>query len=145
MAMKDRDDAESQGTKSPGVGEEQRLSLSAGKATPSSTPGDTPPAPSLPGPSEHAPAPWRIEGEFDVEVSITILDAEDNVVFELESRSPDGWDEPTIASAQLMTAAPELLAALRLVEKWGFLGKFPGDEETWKSVVYAIAKAEGRS
>jgi hypothetical protein len=57
----------------------------------------------------HAPGPWTINGEFDAEVSVEILDADGNVVFDLEPQSPDGWDEPSIANAKLAVAAPDLL------------------------------------
>jgi hypothetical protein len=89
----------------------------------------------------HAPGPWRIEGQFDAEVSIEILDADGNVVFDLEPQSPDGWDEQSIRNAKLAVTAPELLEALKRARD----GLSFDGQRYLAAIDAAIAKADGRS
>jgi hypothetical protein len=62
----------------------------------------------------HTPGPWRIEGQFDAEVSIEIRSATDVTICELEPFI-ENWEVEDIANARLIAAAPELLQNLRRV------------------------------
>jgi hypothetical protein len=94
----------------------------------------------------HTPGPWTLTREqWD-----TMGDAP-----RLFVRAHQGGTHPLIVhlderdegNANLITAAPELLAALKAMAKWGDEMCFPmggKDDGPWESVDAAIAKAEGR-
>jgi len=62
------------------------------------------------GPASGFPAPWRIEGNFDAEVSVVIYSDDNECVCEIEPFLEE-WTEAEIARVRLIAAAPELLDA----------------------------------
>jgi hypothetical protein len=107
-------------------------------------------------------APWRIEGEFDADASVEIIDAVDWPICEIDPFDGD-WTEAEIAGVRAMAAAPELLAALKgmvadaeVVARRSYHvegGAFEEEYEeadydgfhSWRIARAAIAKAEGRA
>ena len=66
--------------------------------------------------AKHTPGPWRIDGQFDAEVSVEIFSGE-ILVCEIGPFLED-WHETEIANTRLMAAAPDLLDALRVAESF---------------------------
>jgi hypothetical protein len=56
-------------------------------------------------------APWRVEGKFDAEVGVTIVNADGSDVCEFYPET-GAWSREEIVSARAMAAAPEMLRAL---------------------------------
>lgn len=105
------------------------------------------------------PGPWRIEGQFDAEVSVEIMSADDCQVCEIAPFQED-WSECEVATVRLIAAAPDLLEALKeIIEECArsLDCNHPGDEDECADIDdcigctltqiarAAIAKAEGRS
>lgn len=91
--------------------------------------------PATPAPKEpivHTPGPWVIEEAMDLN---------DKVLFHMIN-GPDGkhlsstWGDPHLGNARLISAAPELLAALRRV-------LVVNDRRSRSAAKAAIAKASG--
>lgn len=83
----------------------------------------------------HTPGPWSLRDDFDV------VDAYGAVVAETVSEGNVSEHEQA-ANAQLIAAAPEILAALRdMISEWSVLGRI--NTETWDRARDASAKAEG--
>lgn len=100
--------------------------------------------------NEHTPGPWACnksrhphDGEFDYAIG-----AGGKVIAEAFGRVAEGPDglRPAYANACLISAAPDLLAALKAIAPEGWL-----DDDTMdhmpgvKEARAAIAKAEGRA
>lgn len=96
--------------------------------------------------SGHTPGPWEIDG----------LDPY-NKAFGISARNAEGYKTPVVvwrgmgrpaseegkANARLIAAAPDLLAALKLVADSGLFSSY--DDRAWGTVNGAIDKAEGQS
>jgi hypothetical protein len=54
-------------------------------------------------------------------------------------RQITAWQE---ATAKARTILAEMLPALEIVQEWGFLRKFPHDEQAFKMVNEAVSKAK---
>lgn len=95
--------------------------------------------------SKHTPGPWRVFRSTDGRVIIGIGESDGGGITDAGFGTwRDGAEQE--ANAQLIAAAPELLAALKSLvaerkREWGGFGHHPGDE----SANAAIAKAEGRA
>ncbi len=65
--------------------------------------------------SAHTPAPWAVDGTLH-SGDLDVISADGRIAMIDDSRAT-GWNEPTIkANARLIAAAPDLLAALQMVE-----------------------------
>ena len=86
----------------------------------------------------HMSGPWRIDGLFDSEVDVVILAADGCTVCVI-APFLENWEPEEIANANLIVAAPELLAALKqtLHDVSYIQGQWQKDARA------AIAKAEG--
>lgn len=62
----------------------------------------------------HLPAPFRIEGDFDAEVSVTLVSADGTDICELYPASGN-WGPREIGTARLFEMSPRLLVVLRSV------------------------------
>jgi len=63
----------------------------------------------------HTPAPWAVDGTLH-SGDLDVISADGRIAMIDDSRAT-GWNEPTIkANARLIAAAPDLLAALQMVE-----------------------------
>jgi hypothetical protein len=97
--------------------------------------------------SEHTPGPWEIckyktkVGDFRF---ITIIGDRQEETAERVAL----LDEGDVDNANLITAAPDLLAACKALNKAGVLTEYLGDEpeaiEAKRQARNAIAKAEGK-
>jgi len=95
--------------------------------------------------TQHTPGPWtidRLHGEAGKPyVVMGVNDDGDKVVSVLTGqRDGDTWDAETVANADLIAAAPELLEALKAVVLAVANNPTPGP---WEQVAAAIAAAEG--
>jgi hypothetical protein len=92
----------------------------------------------------HTPGPWTLEFWGDREIDV--YSGEDTLVCSLRGGSTHP-DDDSDADANLIAAAPDLLAALREVadgcERRLRKGKDQGDLDTLRVCRSAIAKAEG--
>lgn len=80
------------------------------------------------------PEKWHFEGSFDTEVGVAILTQDGETVAEIEPYT-ESWTQTEIDRVRLMSAAPDLLAALkRIVDHFG---------DPLRVARSAIAKAEG--
>jgi len=80
----------------------------------------------------HTPGPWRVvAGKFGLQIH-----SEKHWLANMKCESCPVQEED---NARLIAAAPDMLAALRLLDARGFT------TATWDLCVKAIAKAEGRS
>jgi hypothetical protein len=59
--------------------------------------------------------PWRIEGGFDADTSISIVDENDFEICELDPFDGD-WMPEEVQRARLIAAAPDLLGACKIVK-----------------------------
>ena len=85
--------------------------------------------------------PWRVEAVSDA-VRVVVGAGRKKII--LARLSPKQIDEAeTHANARLMAAAPEMYEALKLLQEFGFIRKFPQDEKAWSLLHAALAKAEG--
>lgn len=100
---------------------------------------NTLPKASLKDVQEHTPGPWRHQGWVPCWTYIPVKDAQHNVV---ASCCPDighGYSrDQALANANLITAAPDMLIALKLIEH-----SYPSNKHI-AHVRAAIAKAEGQ-
>lgn len=111
--------------------------------------------------AQHFPAPWRIEGQFDDDVTVEIRSADDRLVCEIEPFTGE-WTEEEIANARLIAGAAERYTALKahqaLDNHWGNCDQcagtalapeacekcFPFADDARLKMRAAIAKTEGR-
>ena len=94
----------------------------------------------------HTPAPWIAHGWGDDEVEI--VGPDDRLICELAQEYDDhsgaGTNAAIVADARLISAAPDLLAALRsIVEASQWEGEVAWLEQLWPTVNAALTKAEG--
>ena len=85
---------------------------------------------------------WHIDGTFDADVEVDIVDEEGNPVVALAPFYVD-WDKADIAKAHLIAAAPELLDACRIASVRLAAGQKPLDAPIIKILDAAIDKAQG--
>jgi hypothetical protein len=96
----------------------------------------------------HTPGPWRTHAWGDLpnspDVNYEILSGDDTAIASIDLAFDDDTGDPKVeademaANARLIAAAPDLLAAAKLVLE-------AGDQEYVKFIVRdAISKAEGR-
>ena len=90
--------------------------------------------------TEHTPGPWHWEGGTNYEFA-QLVGAGRAPVLWLVSLDGDCVMEVEDADATLITAAPDMLEALRFVQKHGLALK---DSPMFDIVGRAIAKAEGK-
>lgn len=88
---------------------------------------------------------WRVDAQFDSDVSVSILDENDFEICEIDPFDGE-WTAEHIHKARLIAAAPELLEALKiahavLTNQGGGDGR---NSEQVSAAERAIAKAEGR-
>ncbi len=96
--------------------------------------------------SAHTPAPWAVDGTLH-SGDLDVISADGRIAMIDDSRAT-GWNEPTIkANARLIAAAPDLLAALQMVEAiWSRDQTANIDPESpLAKVRAAIAKATGEN
>lgn len=104
--------------------------------------------------TEHTPGPWRVDEYSRDEIEIVgprekcTRNGTKNEWTLAQVGSPEFWDDPQFekedhANARLIAAAPDLLAALKLVTDSGLFSSY--DDRAWDTVNDAIAKAEGGS
>ena len=96
--------------------------------------------------SAHTPAPWAVDGTLN-SGDLDVISADGRIAMIDDSRAT-GWNEPTIkANARLIAAAPDLLAALQMVEAiWSRDQTANIDPESPVAKVRtAIAKATGEN
>jgi len=86
--------------------------------------------------SKHTPGPWTFVHEGGIDGGY-FIDAKEDVVVLPRGRL-------TEADARLIAAAPDLLAALKLLVAFGE-GSFAQAVGAWEQARAAIAKAEGAS
>jgi hypothetical protein len=85
------------------------------------------------------PTPWVIRGNFaSSSVSIGYISTEDDQSYGMQISIADVFGDNLKQDAQLISAAPELLAALE-----GALEYLTPDTALYKKAVAAIAKARG--
>lgn len=98
--------------------------------------------------SAHTPGSWRMETSFDDEFaagSFEIVAGEGRYRVVLATRMPwSGRRAESWANGNLMAAAPDLLAALKLAHAEHAKSVLFGSEAL-RAMEAAIAKAEGRS
>lgn len=96
--------------------------------------------------SKHTPGPWNIrraqfpvDGEYDYAIYSDV----DRVLAEVFGRAGQNIFPPAEANARLIAAAPDLLAAAKLIASFAVSWEplTPGDI---RMLTDAIAKAEGR-
>lgn len=93
----------------------------------------------------HSPAPWSISGQFDAETTVEIIAADGVMVAEIAPFTEE-WTEQEIANVHAMTAAPQLLAACREIQRVNREGMSAAEAQIALDLVdRAIARAEGRS
>ena len=110
----------------------------------------------------YTPGPWKVEGEFDAEVPVTIVGQDDRMIIEIEPYFLGEWEPHEIANARLIAAAPELLEACKaelasVEDDWRISARSfapnPDEHEAGVLAEYrqvigklkrAIAKAEGK-
>ena len=100
--------------------------------------------------SEHTPGPW--EASEGVPSDIWHVDMPDRQFSITVSRGGDDWDmtvEEVQANARLIAAAPDMLAALEALVKWGErpvsnhpAAKHYCDSGVWNAAIDAIEKAK---
>lgn len=94
--------------------------------------------------TKHTPGPWEIDGEYVQQVDQTGVAVCD--VMNMDVGGDKGWHSGPVTQAnkQLIAAAPELLAALEIADK--FCGSLTADEcpdSVHIPIRAAIAKARG--
>lgn len=98
----------------------------------------------------HTPGPWHVGGTSD-DVWVQTADPDANVICDIIRRSPEQLTEEDVANANVLAAAPDLLAALKAVQKWLMLSAPVENSQSWNEsfvkandlTCAAIAKAEG--
>lgn len=105
----------------------------------------------------HTPGPWRVsEGNMSPKGDVTIdVYAGEIFVCGIEGHTKEemqckGYFSPGVmeANARLIAAAPDLLAACKYVEQWFAEWNVevgPAEQELFRLMQAAIAKAEGRA
>lgn len=100
--------------------------------------------------SGHSPAPWSNPlpyGEHDLEI---VGDSRQVAIVRAKRRQVDlrlvcdGYTDQDLANARLISAAPDLLAALRLAMPYALRRNLIPDDKL-RIVQAAIAKAEGQT
>lgn len=87
---------------------------------------------------KHTPGPWKAKNEYDC------IRAGNRCVVCMGHDYDDGGVIPNDADMTLITAAPDMLAALNSVMKLDeMIECFSGNEHVRAEVLAAIAKAEG--
>ena len=97
------------------------------------------------------PGPWEFleaddpNGEYNACRPLTISGGGDDLanIYSADDATVDITRDAAIANARLIAAAPDLLAALKLVRNWGRVEDLAQSEVA--SIDAAIAKAEGRA
>lgn len=93
----------------------------------------------------HTLGPWRIEGQFDAEVEVEILNSFGFTICEIGPALED-WEPDEIANAHLIAAAPELLESLQTMT--AFAHAYVGDDPKGLALVAkataVIFKAQGQ-
>lgn len=94
--------------------------------------------------TQHTPGPWEIEGQFDDELGVEIVNrGEERYICEVAPFTEE-WTDEEIANAHLIAAAPDLLEACKAAKKYLEPDLVePGRTVFW-ALVAAITKAEGR-
>lgn len=94
---------------------------------------------------QHTPGPWKWEPDpFDKEYYYALVSASDEYVIELEGAHQEAaWAMASKADARLISAAPDLLAALRALTAIGLTddGGIIIGPQGWDLAQAAIAKA----
>lgn len=97
--------------------------------------------------SKHTPGPWRINPR----AATSIISSSGRGIasaggYFTNTEEPDRLESESIANARLISAAPDLLAALKLCKEQIYNPVYPEEAEHAKRIAEsAIAKAEGRS
>jgi hypothetical protein len=103
--------------------------------------------------------PWRIEGNFDADTGVSIIDRHDFEICEIGPFDGD-WETDDIGRARVIAAAPEVLSSVnRLMDELQaakdrnpeafaeFVNEVcgPGFPDACIAVAQAVGKAEGRA
>jgi hypothetical protein len=96
--------------------------------------------------AKHTPGPWDVNGIDTEKIRIGSRKMSDvAIVYNQPNRFDGSLSKSRKRNAELIAAAPDLLAACELVERW-MLGGQPGpfsDQKILEIVGAAIAKAKG--
>jgi hypothetical protein len=96
--------------------------------------------------AEHTPGPWEVGGPDDAYIFAGSGSKQKRIAEIIEDELDSEFDycstEEANANAQLMAAAPEMLAALEKLVGWAqYMGGW--DALVWKDAREAISKAKG--
>jgi len=98
----------------------------------------------------HTPGPWKMDPSFSAEIitvnglKIASVWSEEDLGASITVDRECVPDDQYPANAALIAAAPDLLAALRLVERGMRQWSIDDHAPEWKAIYDAIAKAEAR-
>ena len=96
--------------------------------------------------SQHTPGPWRVEYEIDGPKTFTRIKAGKAVATTAPQCGRPHHRDEMVANAHLIAAAPDLLAAVKILVRCGQKQGWTDSYATeMKLATEAIAKAEGRS
>lgn len=99
--------------------------------------------------SQHTPGPWRQGAIREAGMSVPIRSSH-YAIADVHSGMDEEWPEQNPeqqANVRLITAAPDLLAACKAIDEFCPCDPDinPRFDAAWRSMLAAIAKAEGRS